>query len=76
MIADGETGLLVPPGDVPALAGALNMLVANASWRQCLAERGQQHVRAHFSVDSMIDEHDVLYQSLAQHRDRALVAAH
>lgn len=74
VITDGETGLLVPPGDVRALVGALNALVADASWRQCLAERGQQHVRAHFSVDGMIAGHDLLYQSLAQRRGRRLLA--
>ncbi len=73
VITDGETGLLVPPGDVGSLVVALDALVTNASWRQYLAERGQQHVRTHFSVDSMTNEHHTLYQSLTQQRGRGLL---
>ena len=34
IIDDGETGLLVPPSDPAALAGALNTLLSDASLRR------------------------------------------
>jgi glycogen synthase len=37
VVGHGETGLLVPPGDVPALAAALDRLVASAELRARLA---------------------------------------
>jgi starch synthase len=36
IVAHGETGLLVPPGDVAALAGALRTLVASAELRRAM----------------------------------------
>ncbi len=73
VITDGETGLLVPAGDVQSLVMSLTTLIQDSAFRQRLAERGQQHVRAHFSVDHMITEHDLLYQSLAQRRDQQIL---
>jgi glycosyltransferase involved in cell wall biosynthesis len=34
-VADGETGLLVPPRDPAALAGSLSMLLGQPLWHQC-----------------------------------------
>ncbi len=53
IIADGETGLLVPPGEVEPLAAALERLLGDPS----LAERYGR--RAHASVLSGNDWHDV-----------------
>jgi len=49
IVTDGETGLLVPPGDPAALAGALERLAADPVLAQRLGEAGRRHVRAHFS---------------------------
>jgi glycosyltransferase involved in cell wall biosynthesis len=50
-IADGKTGLLVPPADEAALAQAMERLLADPSEAASLAEAGKQFVRANFSVD-------------------------
>jgi len=44
-VVDGETGLLIPPGDPAALATALNRLLANADTREAMAEAGVRRLR-------------------------------
>src|SRR5574340_992162 len=51
--ADGVTGLTVPPGDVAALAGALEALVADESLRTRLGSAARERARSEFSIDRM-----------------------
>jgi glycosyltransferase involved in cell wall biosynthesis len=53
VVVDGETGLLVPPRDPDALAGALRRLLADAELRQRMGEAGYERVRERFSADAM-----------------------
>ena len=48
VIRNGVTGILVPPGDVQALARALDQLLEDPSKRAALAEQGRQHVQREF----------------------------
>lgn len=52
---DGETGLVVPPGDVAALRAAIERLLGDASLRAELAAGGQRRVRRDFSIAAMAD---------------------
>jgi glycosyltransferase involved in cell wall biosynthesis len=54
-VVHGETGVLVPPGDVEALAGALNELLADPERARRLGEAGKQRVKERFSVGVMSD---------------------
>ncbi len=42
VIVDGQTGLLVPPGDVHALAAVLDELASNPARRRALGEAGER----------------------------------
>jgi glycosyltransferase involved in cell wall biosynthesis len=55
LVVDGETGVLVPPGDVPALRGALQRLLADGELRRRLGAAGRTRVREHFSWDAVTD---------------------
>ena len=53
-VLDGETGKLIPPGDVDALAAALDEAVLRAgSERPSVVQRAVAHVTEHFSKERM-----------------------
>ena len=51
---DGETGLVVPPGDAPALAAALSRLLGDEALRARLAAGARARARARFSRQAMM----------------------
>jgi glycosyltransferase involved in cell wall biosynthesis len=52
----GESGLLVPPGDVPALAEAIRALLRDESLRQRLGQAARQRVLVHYTVERMVEQ--------------------
>jgi alpha-maltose-1-phosphate synthase len=60
LVADGETGLLVPPDDPAGLARA----VARALVEPTLGRAGLERARREFSVQRMADRTVSLYESL------------
>jgi len=65
VIEDGETGLLVAPGDPRALAGAVSALLADPGGTSALAERGRAAWRARFSAETMVRQVERVYLELA-----------
>jgi glycosyltransferase involved in cell wall biosynthesis len=53
MVSDGQTGLLVPPGDPVALAAALAELLANPDRARAMAQAGYQRSRDLFTWDAV-----------------------
>jgi glycosyltransferase involved in cell wall biosynthesis len=64
IIVDGETGVLVEPGDAAALAAALEGLLADPERARALGEAGRQRAIGEFSVSRMADATLALYESL------------
>lgn len=62
--ADGVTGLTVPPGDVAALADALQTLVEDESLRARLGAQARERAAAEFSIDRMVDRTLEVYAEL------------
>ncbi len=54
-IFDSETALLVPPGDVTALARAITQCVDNPVFAAAMGQRGYQRCADHFSMKRMIE---------------------
>jgi len=64
-VINGETGLLVPPGDAAALAGALRLLMeAGAAGRAAIGAKGRAHIQAHFTVERMCTATLSVYREL------------
>jgi rhamnosyl/mannosyltransferase len=63
-IEDGRTGLLVPPRDPAALAGALERLLADPALAASLGARGRERAVREFSWDLQVDRYARLLAGL------------
>ena len=71
-VIPGETGWLVPPGDAPALAAALDAALSlTAAGRARMAEAAAANVRRNFSKRAMTDRTLEVYAELARERGAA-----
>lgn len=66
-VEDGETGVLVAPGDAEALSDALQRLITQPALRLTLGNAAYAHVRAHFSLEGGIDKVEALLRTAAPH---------
>jgi L-malate glycosyltransferase len=71
VIADGATGLLVPPGDAEALGQALLRLLADDVLALRVARKGRELVEQRFSFERLTREVGALYEELLQTKGRA-----
>jgi L-malate glycosyltransferase len=63
-MTDRVTGLLVPPGDAPALAGAIGELLTNRDLAQALGSAARRRIEQTFSVERMAEATERLYLDL------------
>lgn len=63
VLGDNRHGLLVPPGDVAALAQSMAKLVIDPQQRRELADLGSRHVRDNYSVAYLSRQLGELYES-------------
>ncbi len=70
VVIDGETGILVPPRDVPALVTALDTLLADAPLRQHMGLLGEDRLEQQFGAERMVDQTLALYEQCIGRRRR------
>jgi alpha-maltose-1-phosphate synthase len=66
VVSDGETGLLVPPGDPGALAAALNALIGDPARAAALGRAGRARAVAEFGWRAVAAQTAGLYAELAR----------
>lgn len=64
VIADGETGWLVPPDDPAAIAGALRAALADPGERCRRGEAGRARLESQFTVDAMVERTLAVYRGV------------
>jgi glycosyltransferase involved in cell wall biosynthesis len=63
-VADGETGLLFPAGDVDVLKNCLEKLIKNLSLRQKMGQAGRERYLANFTLGQMVDKTAAVYKTI------------
>jgi len=69
-VEHGVSGLLVPVGDIAALADAILVLLRDAELRRALGQAARERAKALFSVEVMVSATERLYHSLLDARRR------
>ena len=64
VIDDGKTGVLVPPGDVSALTGAIKYLIQNPDIRKEMGENGRKRVIERFNIEKNIKQVEEIFLNL------------
>jgi glycosyltransferase involved in cell wall biosynthesis len=69
VVVDGQTGLLVSPGQPAELASALERLLSHPEEAEAMGAAGQQRVREDFDLEQMVTKIEQMYRNLiAQYR--------
>lgn len=64
VVEENVTGLLVPPADAPALAGALHSFLSRPEHALAAGAAGRLRVERQYSMQTMLDAYAGLYDSL------------
>ncbi len=64
-VVDGETGILVPPGEARALSDAILRLLDDEAWRRRMGRSASRRVASDFSMDAFIRRMEGVYSGLA-----------
>ncbi len=71
LVADGQTGLMVPARDPPRLAQAIERLLNAPTLRDRLGEAAREATVSRFSLAHMADQHLELFERLVASRRKA-----
>jgi glycosyltransferase involved in cell wall biosynthesis len=64
IVVKGKTGLLVPPGDAPALADAIKRLTSDAHLRRQMGEFGLLRYHSEFTLDHHVEKMSKIYEQI------------
>ena len=64
VVVEGETGYLVSPGDVPAIAAQTVKLLQDRGLRKRMGEEGRRHVMRHFLLRDVASRYLEIYEGL------------
>ena len=70
VLADGETGILVPARNPRALADAVVALARDPERRRGMGEMARARVVPAYGLDCMVEKIEVLYEELLEEKRR------
>ncbi|HUI01137.1 MAG TPA: glycosyltransferase family 4 protein [Nitrososphaerales archaeon] len=70
VLVDGETGLLVRPGDAKGLSDAMGLVLSDQALARRMGEAGRRAARERFTADRMADETLDVYAETVALRDQ------
>jgi glycosyltransferase involved in cell wall biosynthesis len=70
LVLSGESGLVVPPGDAPALAHAIETLAKDRDKCRALGMAARRRLATAFRVQDAVQAHLHLYEDLLRHNRR------
>jgi glycosyltransferase involved in cell wall biosynthesis len=68
VVADGETGYLIAPGDIDTFARRLDRLIEDPEASRAMGERGRARARELFSADRIVGEYLDFYRQVLDGR--------
>jgi glycosyltransferase involved in cell wall biosynthesis len=66
IVTDGETGVLIQPGNAEQLFQALDVLLSNKDWASCLGVAARQSVQGLFSAEIVSSKYLTLFRGLIE----------
>jgi L-malate glycosyltransferase len=66
VVKNNQSGLLIPSGDVAALAGALEGMIDDEARRSALGRAAQARARERFSAEFIVPRYEALYRRLCR----------
>lgn len=66
VVVDGDTGILVPAGDGPAMAAAILRLLGDSAARGRMGEAARRHMAANFHIDGIAARIRKLYERILE----------
>jgi glycosyltransferase involved in cell wall biosynthesis len=73
LVVDGQTGVLVPVGDVRLLARAIRDVVRDPALAHRMGEAGRARVETNFRADTMVAQFAELYEDIARSKRKSLL---
>ena len=65
VVIDGQSGILVPPGDAEALLNGIERLIHNSDERKRMGLNGRKHVEMYFDLHRRVEDLIGLYKTYA-----------
>ncbi len=66
IIEDGENGLLVPFGDIDAMAEKLYAILTDSTLAGRLGKQARQHIIKHHTVEKVLPQYEAIYEKVIQ----------
>jgi glycosyltransferase involved in cell wall biosynthesis len=64
IVENGKTGILVPMGDIQAMAGAICRIIAEPALAKEMGARARQRVSDHFTADQTARKVEAVYREI------------